>query len=535
MEQAIAAMRAAVRLAEQGNPVGAVTGLAQAAAMAPDDPRLQVQCGGLLGQLQHPAEALICFDRAVRLLPDNPAILGNRGIALAELGRHAEALTCIDAVARLRPDDPNTLVNRGSMLVQLGRRIEALADYDRAIALRPDQAPIHSNRANLLMDLRRPAEALADYDRALALRPGHAPTVADRGNALMALDRPHDALEAYDAALRLAPGNAHTIDHRANALQVLGRLDEALASHEQAARLAPAVPAMRVHLGLCRLLTGDFTHGWRDYEARRPPPVLPWPASVAGKTVLLQAEQGLGDTFMFCRYAALVKALGATVLLRVPRPLVRLMATLPGADHIVATDEPVPNHDHAYPLMSLPSVFGTELHTIPADVPYLTADPALVSQWSGRLPTSGRRRVGLVWSGNPEHPNDRNRSIPLSRFARLVEGDADFVALQTEIRPSDEAALRDILMPEADTRDFADTAALIALMDEVVTVDTSVAHLAGAMGKPVHILLPHNPDWRWMLGRNDSPWYPTARLFRQPQAGDWDSVLDEVSRTMTNR
>ena len=533
MEQAIAAMQAAMRLTEQGDAAGAAVGLAQAAAMAPGDPRLQVQCGNLLRQLGRVAEALICFDRAAFTLPNTPAILGNRAIALAELGRHQEAFACIDQVARLRPDDPATLVNRGSMLVQLGRLQEALADYDRAIGLRPAQAPIHINRANLLMDLRHPAAALASYDRALALRPNHAATIADRGNALLALDRPAEALAAYDAALCLDPGSAHTTDHRGNALQVLGRFAEALASHEQAARLAPNIPAMRVHLGLCRLLLGDFSLGWRDYEARRPPPHQAWPASVAGKTVLLQHEQGLGDTIMFCRYACFVKALGATVLLRVPRPLVRLMATLPGVDHVLAMDEPMPNHDLAFPLMSLPLAFGTEPHTIPASVPYLTADPALTARWSGRLPTSGRQRIGLVWSGNPDHPNDRHRSIPLATFARLVEGGADFVGLQTDVRASDDAALRDILMPEADRLDFADTAALIALMDAVVTVDTSVAHLAGALGKPVCILIPHNPDWRWMLGRDDSPWYPTARLFRQPVPGDWDSVLDRVAAALT--
>jgi regulator of sirC expression with transglutaminase-like and TPR domain len=468
-------------------------------------------------------------------LPDNPAVLGNRGIALAELGRHTEALACIDAVTRLRPDDPTTLVNRGSLLVQLGRPIEALADYDRAIALRPDQAPIHCNRANLLMDLLRPAEALADYDRALALRPDHAPNVADRGNALLALGRPAEALAAYDAALRMDPGNAHTLDHRGKALQVLGQLDEALASYDAAVRRAPTVPAMRVHRGLCRLLLGDFENGWRDYESRRPPPVAPWPGSLAGKTVLLQAEQGLGDTVMFCRYAPLVKALGATVLLRVPRLLVRLLETLSGVDRVVPADEPVPGHDFACPLMSLPLRFGT----IPADVPYLSADPTRVETWSGRLPAGGRRRVGLVWSGNAEHPNDRNRSIPLARFARLVEGDADFIGLQTDVRATDEPALRDIPMPEPWDRDFADTAATIALMDVAITVDTSVAHLAGAMGKPVWILLPHDPDWRWQLARQDSPWYPSARLFRQPAPGDWDSVLDrvaqELNRTTTNR
>ncbi len=533
MDKAVAAINAAVRLAEQGDPAGAAAGLCRAAAKAPKDPRLQVQCGNLLRQLHRPAEALVCFDRAARVLPDNPAVLGNRAIALAELGRHREALSCIDHVARLRPDDPNTLVNRGSMLVQLGRRTEALTDYNRAIGLRPDHAPTLINRANLLMDLRRPAEALADYDRALTLRPNHPATIADRGNALLALDRPNEALGAYDAALRLDPGNAHTIDHRGNALQVLGRFDDALASHAQAARMAPTVPAMRVHLGLCRLLLGDFKNGWRDYEARRPPPHPPWPDSVVGKTILLQAEQGLGDTIMFCRYAPLVKALGATVLLRVPRPLARLMATLPGVDCVSSTDEPLPDHDHACPLMSLPLAFGTELHGVPAEVPYLTADQGLVTQWADRLPKGDRKRIGLVWSGNPDHPNDRRRSIPLASFARLVDGDADFIGLQTDVRDSDEPALRDILMPELDNRDFADTAALIRLMDVVITVDTSVAHLAGAMGKPVWILLPHNPDWRWMHDRDDSPWYPSARLFRQPAPGDWDSVLERVGRELS--
>lgn len=529
MERAIAAMRTAVRLAEQGDPAGAASGLAHAAAMAPDDPPLQVQCGNLLRQLHRPAEALACFDRAAAALPDNPAVLGNRGIALAELGRHQEAFACIDRVARLRPDDPNTLVNRGSMLVQLGRPTEALADYDRAIALRPDQAPMLINRANLLMDLRRPADALADYDRALTLRPNHPSTIADRGNALLALDRPEAALAAYDAALRLDPNSAHTRDHRGKALQVLGRLDDAVASYDTAVRIAPNVPGFRVHRGLCRLLLGDFRNGWPDYAFRRPPPHLPWPESVAGKTVLLQAEQGLGDAIMFCRYAPLVKALGAIVILQVPPPLVRLMATLPGVDRVVSSD--APPHDHASPLMSLPLTFGTGVD----QTPYLSADPELVAQWSSRLPTSGRRRVGLVWSGNRDHPNDRNRSIPLARFARLVDGEADFVGLQTEVRAADEPALRYILMADADNRDFADTAALIALMDLVVTVDTSVAHLAGAMGKPVWILLPHDPDWRWMLGRDDSPWYPTARLFRQPAPGDWDRVLDRVAGELSQK
>jgi len=528
MDKAVDAMRAAVRQAEQGDQPGAIAGLSRAAAMAPEDARLQVQCGNLLRQLQRPAEALTCFDRAAIVAPNNPAVLGNRAIALAELGRHQDAFATIDQVARLLPDDPNTLVNRGSMLVQLGRLTEALADYDRAAALRPDQAPIHVNRANLLMDLRRPAEALEAYDRALAIRPNHPATIADRGNALLGLDRAAEALAAYDAALQRDPNNAHALDHRGKALQTLGRLADAMDSYNTAVRLAPNVPGFRVHRGLCRLLLGDFENGWKDYEHRRPPPHLPWPESLVGTTVLLTAEQGLGDAIMFARYAAIVKARGATVLLRVPPPLVRLMATLPGVARLLSAE--TPDHDFACPLMSLPLAFGTE----PGNVPYLSADPALVAAWAGRLPTGGRRKVGLVWSGNPDHPNDRNRSIPLARFVRLVEGDADFVALQTDVRPADEPALRDILMLDTEDRDFADTAALIALMDVVVTVDTSVAHLAGALGKPVWILLPHEPDWRWMLGRDDSPWYPTARLFRQSRPGDWDGVLDRVAAALTS-
>ena len=569
MEQAIAAIQAAVQRAERGDPAGAAADLAQAAAMAPDHLPVQATCGTLLRQLRHPNEALACFDRALLLQPDHPALLGNRGLTLAELGRFGDALGCIDRVAALRPDDADTLVNRASLLSRLGRAPEALAACDQAVARRPDHATSRAVRAGVLLKLKRYAEAiadcdhalrllpgnaealvirgnarlgqlrapeaLADFDRALAPRPDHAETLVDRGNALIALDRPEDALLNYDQALRLDPANAHAWDHAANALRLLGRPSEALARHEHAATLAPEDAEVRNHLALCRLLLGDFPRGWREYESRRSLGAgqaerrlyagASWLGrdDVRGKTVLLHAEQGLGDTIQFCRYAPMVAALGATVLLEVPPALRRLLFGLHGVNRVLTTDEPVPSYDFHCPLMSLPLALGTGLDTIPADIPYICPDPM------GKLPATDRRRVGLAWSGNPAHTNDRNRSIPLARFVQVRAIDAEFHALQTDIRDTDQAALAGMIVPGPNEQDFADTAARIAGMDLVITVDTSVAHLAGAMGLPVWILLPFDPDWRWLVHRDDSPWYPSARLFRQSAPGDWDGVLDRVA------
>ncbi len=557
------------------HPEEALASYERASAIQPDHPVILANRGMLARQLGRWDAALGCFDAALRLDADNPALLGNRAIVLAALGRLDAAAAAIDQVARLRPDDPDTLVNRASIRSQQHRWQAALADYDRAVALRPDHAATRVIRAATLLQLKRPAEALADcdlalalrpddagaltnrgfalldlrraeealasFERALALRPDHPAAVADRGDALVELGRAEEALAAYDAALRLDPGNAHAFDRRGEALRLLGRPEEALASYRRAAALAPDDAVIQGHLSLCHLLLGQFAEGWPLYEWRwKLPGAVPlagpeagplWLGqdSLRGKTILLLAEQGLGDIIQFCRFVPLVAAQGATVWLTAPPAMLRLLAGLDGVARLLPWDEAFPEADCHCPLMSLPLALGTRLSTIPA--PALAFDPAWADASVGAMANEGRFRVGLVWSGNPAHSNDRRRSIPLARFARALVPSVDYFVLQTEIQPRDQRvldALDTIVVPADRSPDLAATAALIAAMDLVITVDTSVAHLAGTLGKPVWILLAHDPDWRWMLGRPDSPWYPSARLFRQPAPGDWESVLDQV-------
>ena len=562
-------------------PADALPSYERASALMPGHLPLLVTRGNLLRQLRRPEEALACFEQALSAQPDHPALLGSRGIVLAELGRLDQALAALDRVVQLLPNDPDTRVNRASVLTKLSRWPDALADYDLAVAARPDHAATRAIRAGALLKMNRPAEALADadhalmirrddpealthrafalldlhrpeealaaFDRALALRPNHPAAIADRGNALIDLGRPEEALAAYDTAVRLDPANAHVIDHRGNALRVLGRPHDALEDYKRAVLIAPDDPTVQGHLSLCHLLLGQFEEGLPLYECRwNLPAIRPLPGrhrqplwlgqeSLHGKTILLQAEQGLGDMIQFCRYAPLVAALGATVWLTVPPAMRRLLTGLDGVERLFVSDDVPPPYDFRCPLMSLPLALGTRLDTIPAPARYIMAEPALVDAWTAAIPVTGRKRVGLVWSGNAAHSNDLRRSIQLARLARAMVPSADYFGLQTELREADRAVLEargDIAMPVDTTRDFAETAALIETLDLVIAVDTSVAHLAGAMGKPVWILLPHDPDWRWMLGREDSPWYPSARLFRQPVPGDWDSVIDRVAAAL---
>ena len=307
-------------------------------------------------------------------------------------------------------------------------------------------------------------------------------------------------------------------------------------SFERAIHRRPDHAAAHWNLADCRLLLGDFERGWQEYEWRWkrdqreikqrefPQPRWSGAEALAGRTILLHSELGLGDTLLFCRYAKEVAARGARVVLEVQPPLVTLLAGLAGVAQIVASGDPLPVFDCHCPLMSLPLAFRTHLGTVPADVPYVRSDPARVAQWRSRLGASAKPRVGLVWSGSVALRNDQ-RSMALADMLPLVDDRAEWVSLQKELRDADRedlasrAAIRHL---GDELRDFSDTAALVDLMDLVVTVDTSVANLAGAMGKKVWILLPYNPhDWRWMLTREDSAWYPTARLFRQPAPGDW--------------
>ena len=497
------------------------------------------------------AEELI---RAARTRePHNVSALSNHGIVLAELERHAEALACYDRALIIEPRHAGVLNNRGTTLKQLGRHAEALACYDRAMAIAPDFADAVSNRGMVLETLERFEEALASFDKAIALDPGHARAHHNRGAVLDRLDRFEEAIASFDRAIAVSPDYANAFYHRGRALKELQRRDAALASYRQAIALDPENAAAHWEAGLLALLVGDLAAGWPGYgwrfkvkEVASEPRAFPQPqwrddAPLAGRTILLHAEQGFGDTIQFVRYAPLIAARGATVVLEVQRPLATLLHGIAGVSRLVCRGEALPEFDLHCPMASLPLAFATTLDTIPARLPYLRPPAERIAAWRRRLPTTPPRapRVGLVWSGDARHKNDGRRSMAFETLAPLVAlPGIDFISLQKGAREADAQALRrcgNVIDIATELEDFADTAAVISLLDLVITVDTSVAHLAGSLGKPVWILLPVAVDWRWLLDREDSPWYPTARLFRQASAGDWPGVIARVRQELANQ
>ncbi|HZB93642.1 MAG TPA: tetratricopeptide repeat protein [Stellaceae bacterium] len=527
----------------------ALAGYDRALALRPDYAEALGNRAATFYALGRHAEAVVCWRRAAALRPDDAGIIANLAAALAEAGDFAAALAQYEALLALMPEDPAAQYGRAAALRDLGRFEEALAGFDAALRLRPDYAEALNERGNALYSLRRFESALASYDAALALRPDLADAHNNRANALRALGRSEAALASYDAALARTPLDARVLSNRGLLLHGMGRFDEALASYARAQAIDPGLASAHWNEALSRLLLGDFARGWEKYEWRwQTPDFAPerrqfsrplWLGreALAGRTILLHAEQGLGDTLQFCRYAPHLAAAGATILLGAPPPLVPLLHSLAGLAWLGARGDALPAFDFHCPLLSLPRACGTGLETIPAPIPYLHAAPERIAAIAPLLPPPAPLRIGLVWSGRAAHPNDRNRSLALERLDPLLAlpGIA-YVSLQRELRPADAAALarRPAITPLGEhLGDFADTAAAVAALDLVVTVDTSVAHLAGAMGKRVWILLPYVPDWRWLLQREDSPWYPSARLFRQAAPGDWDAVIARVAAALS--
>ena len=407
---------------------------------------------------------------------------------------------------------------------------------------RPTTSTRCYNRATTLMELGRYEEAVASFDAALAVQPNHAEALCHRGNALLKLNRVEDAVATFAKALVPAPRDPQILHNHAHALRQLGRPGGALVSIEKALAIKPDFASGHMERGLALLTLGDWRSGFASYEERWnteefiaqrrdfAAPLWLGKESIAGRTILLHAEQGFGDTLQFVRYAPLVARQGATVLLEVQPELKLLLSRTAGVARVLPRGEELPPFDLHCPLMSLPLAFSTGVASVPAEVPYVRVPEELVAAWRDRLP-QGRLRVGVAWSGRSTHKNDRNRSIALARLAPLLAADVAFVSLQCELREEDRAALQahgDLLCLGPELRTFADTAAVVSLLDLVISVDTALVHLAGALGKPAWIMLPAGPDWRWLLKRDDTPWYPTARLFRQPRLGDWESVVERV-------
>ncbi len=488
--------------------------------------------GALYMRRGEPRLALDLFTRAVEIQPDFAEAHNNRGVVLQELKRWDEALQSYERAIALAPTYVDALYNRGVVLGELKRWEEALQSYDRALAIEPDHK-----------DLRRWNEALQSYERALALRPDYAEALANRGVVLKELKRWDEALQGLGRAVQLRPDYAEAFNNRGLVFQELRRWDEAFADFQRAADIRPDHAEPRWNMALLHLLRGDYARGWELFEWRWKTedigaharsfaqPLWVGGENLSGKTILLHAEQGLGDTIFFARYVALVDALGAKVIFEVPASLVTLMSSSFPPVRVVAKGASLPEFDYQTPLASLPHAFKTTLESIPAPHTYLNVDGNRKQAWRARLGEKTRPRIGIAWAGSAAHKNDRDRSIALARLQPWFDLDLELHSLQKELRPDDRAALSQtpkLKRWDHDLRDFAETAALIDALDLVVTVDTSTAHLAAALGKPTWILLPYSPDYRWLLDRGDSPWYPAARLFRQPRIGDWDAVVAGV-------
>jgi tetratricopeptide (TPR) repeat protein len=508
----------------------------------------------LLGMLQHQrgkaGEALRLIAAALKINPRSADALANLAMVQHALKRSTEALASLDQALVLAPGHLDALNNRGNLLLDLQRPADALAAFEDVLAREPRHLPARINRGNALARLDRNAEAIADYDAALHLQPGHPIALYNRGNALRALGRDQEAVAAYEHALAAMPTHLNAWTNRGFALQALNRHDDAIASFGRALALKPDHADAHFGEATSRLTFGDYRAGWPKYEyrwtrsgmgARRSfrAPLWLGETPLAGKTILLHAEQGLGDTVQFVRYVPRIARAGAKVVLEVQPELKPLLSALDGAAAVLARGEPLPSFDLQCPLGSLPLACRTELATVPADIPYLAADPARIAKWRPRLDAVPAPRVALAWSGRASHVNDRNRSLAFERLAPLLAlPGLSFVSVQRELRAgeAERIAVEPRLTHLGDALDdFADTAAVLSLVDLVISVDTAVAHVAAALDRPTFVLLPFQPDWRWLLGRDHTPWYPQVRLFRQGAPGDWDGTIARLADALASR
>jgi len=528
----------------QGQFDGAIAAFRQALTLNPKLPQAHNNLGSVLKDQGQLDEAIVAYRQAIALNPNLPEAHNNLGNALKDKGQLNEAIAAFHQAIALNPNLPEAHNNLGNALKDKGQLDEAIAARRQAIALRPTYAEAHNNLGNALKDKGQLEEAVAAYRQAIALRPAYAEAHNNLGNALKDKGQLDEAVAAYRQAIALNPNLPEAHSNLGMALKDKGQHDDAIVAFRQAIGLNPNLPEVHHNLSLSLLARGDFQQGWEEHEWRWKCKEFPSPARnfaqpqwdgrpLDGRTLLIHTEQGFGDAIQFIRCLPLVEQMGGRIFVECPAELQRLFRTMAGRCRIVARGQPPPAFDLHCPLLSLPRVFGMNLDNIPQTVPYLHADAEDAGRWQHRLADhSAVAKVGLAWAGRPTHKNDRNRSMKLAKLAPLgqVPG-VSFFSLQ-----KGEAAAEAKTPPPGmelidwteELKDFADTAALIANLDLVIAVDTAVAHLAGAMGKAVWTLLPFASDWRWLLEREDSPWYPSMRLFRQPCIGDWDSVIIRV-------
>ena len=523
-------------------------------------------------------EALFFYEAVLKADPKNFDALHLLGVIAHQRQDHPAAITLLDRAIQHNPRSALAHLNRGNAMKEMGDLQRAIADYEQAIAIQPGYAEAYFNLGIALQEFQQPDRALVCYREAVGLKPDFAEAYFALGTALQEHGQIDAAIVSLQEATRLRPGFVEAFCNLGNLFKEIGRLDDAVAVYAEAIRLQPDFGVAYCNLGnvqkekhqfqlaidcygqatklnpdfaeahwnrsLVHLLIGDFEAAWPLFEwrwkAKKNNISLPdfkrplWlgEQALTGKTILICWEQGFGDTIQFCRYVPLVQALGAKVLLVVPPSLVPLLKTLHGVDQVLGPDEPVSDFDYFCPLMSLPLAFHTTLSTIPDPSAYLHTDEERMQFWAAKFPLVDKKRVGIVWRGRG---TNKRASLPLTELIEYLPKHLDYVCMQKDVTDTE----RDILAEQnmycfdQEIVDFSDTAALCGLMDVVISIDTSAAHLAGAMGKPTWVLLPHLPDWRWLLDRSDSPWYPSMLLYRQEQIGVWDPVLQRVAQDLT--
>jgi tetratricopeptide (TPR) repeat protein/glycosyltransferase involved in cell wall biosynthesis len=535
----------AIALAQRGRPDEAEANFSRAVEAEPDSAVCRRDWANSLRALGKLADAVIQYREALRLKPDWSETHHDLGLVLAELKRTNEAEECYREALRLRPDFPDALNNLGILLENQGAFDKAVEAYRAALRFKPSAADVHNNLGVALAAQRKYEDAAASYRQALTLTPDSPLALNNLGNSLRALGQIDEAVRCLRQAIRLKPDYAEAYNNLGIALVQQQQDEEALLSYEKALYFRPEYPEAHLNRSLAWLACGDFERGWIEYEWRwkakdincRTFRQRRWDGSdLHGRTVFVYLEQGVGDTLQFTRYARLLKQRGARVIVEVQKSLLKLLASCRYIDEVVPVGGPLPEFDLQVPLLSLPGIVGTTLDTIPADVPYLFADPQLVTRWRERLAPIEGFRVGIAWQGNPQYRGDRQRSVPLENFAPLaaIPG-VQLVSLQKGFGTEQLGELGgrfpvvDLGPIDEEAGAFMDTAAIMRNLDVVVTSDTAMPHLAGALGVPVWMALPRVADWRWMREGDGCPWYPTMRVFRQREADNWDELFARIA------
>jgi len=462
-------------------------------------------------------------------------------------GNLKEAKNIYEQILKHKPNHFDALQLLGILYGQINKKDKAIKLLELALQIKPDDAATLNNYGVILTEVNRTNDSYEVLDKATNIKPDYAEAYSNKGNTLKLLEKYDDAVKAYSKAIQLKPNYAEAYNNRGVIYKELSQMNLALKDLKKAISLKPDYPEANSTMGVTLLLTGNFSKGWEQYEWRwkdlSDPSVIRsfkqplWDGkkSLKGKSILLYSEQGLGDTIQFSRYILLIKALGAKVILETHMELLNIVGSIDSNITVILMGQTLPHFDFQCPLLSLPLKFGTGLKNIPSPNRYIWADKRIVPKWKKKIGSQKKPLIGLAWEGNPLHKNDYNRSILLAELIPHLPKKYEYIGLQKDIRESNLKTLKrssmiDNLIDNNVSMD--DTAAIIENLDIVISVDTSVAHLSASMGKPTWILLPFVPDWRWLLNRNDSPWYKSVKLFRQEKRGNWELVFKDLNKKL---